>query len=214
VIGIRYKKDGFTLLELLITMAISGLVMTGIYSVYNSQQTTYNSLMQSVEMQQNLRAGMLMLVNEVRMAGYDPTGDANARLVNIDSDTITFTMDLDGDGMLAGSGENITYLIYTASDGRQKLGRQNPTVSQAVAENFDALNFVYLDADGNVTATASAVRSIQVAMVAKTDRVAVGGFLNTTTYNNLQGNAIFTAGGDTFRRIRSATQVKCRNLGL
>jgi type IV pilus assembly protein PilW len=188
--------------------------MTGIYSVYNSQQTTYNSLMQSVEMQQNLRAGMLMLVNEIRMAGYDPTGDTNAGIVNLESDTITITMDLNGDGTLDDSGENITYLLYTASDGKKKLGRKNPTRSQAVAENFDALDFVYLDSGGNVTSSTSAVRSVQISIVAKTDRAAVSKFSNNTTYYNLKGEPIFTAGGDTFRRIRLATQIKCRNLGL
>jgi type IV pilus assembly protein PilW len=212
--GIRYNQDGYTLLELLITMAISGLVMTGIYSVYNSQQITYNSQMQTVEMQQNLRAGMLMLVNEIRMAGYDPTGNANAGIVKLESDTITFTMDLNGDGTLDDRGENITYLLYNASDGKEKLGRKNPTRSQAVAENFDALDFVYLDADGGVTSTASAVRSVQISIVAKTDRAAVSNFLNNTTYYNLQGDSIFTAGGDAIRRIRLATQIKCRNLGL
>jgi len=212
--GIRYSKDGYTLFELLITMAISGLVMTGIYSVYSSQQITYNSQMQTVEMQQNLRAGMLMLVNEIIMAGYDPTGDTNAGIVNLESDTITFTMDLNGDGKLDDSGENITYLLYTASDGKKKLGRKNPTRSQAVAENFDALDFVYLDAGGNVTSSTSAVRSVQISIVAKTDRVGLSNFLNNTTYYNLQGDSIYTAGGDTLRRIRLATQIKCRNLGL
>jgi type IV pilus assembly protein PilW len=208
------NKDGFTLLEILITLAISGIVMTGIYTVYTSQQITYNSQMQIVEMQQNLRAGMLMVVNEIRMAGYDPTDDSNAGIVNFESDTITFTMDLDSDGATTSSGENLTYLLYTASDGKKKLGRKNPTISQAVAENIDALNFVYLDENGNVTATASEVRSIQISMVARTNRVAVSEHLNTKTYYNLQGDAIYTAGGDTYRRRLSATQIKFRNLGL
>jgi hypothetical protein len=35
-------------------------------------------------------------------------------------------MDIDEDGALGGAGEKITYSLYTASDGLQKLGRKNP----------------------------------------------------------------------------------------
>ena len=212
--GRRNNTEGFTFIELLITMAISGIVMTSIYSVYTLQQKVYVSQLQIVEMQQNLRAGTLMLTNEIRMAGYDPTGNASAGLVSIGSNTVTFTMDLDGDGTLGGSDENITYLLYTDTDGRQNLGRQSPTTPQAVAENIEALDFVYLDVDGNVTVAASEVRSVQVALVGKTDRKALNDYVNNTVYANLQGNTIYTAGGDSFRRKRLATQVKCRNLGL
>jgi len=214
MISLRNNRAGFTLIELLIAMAISGVVIAAIYAVYNSQQKINASQQQIVEMHQNLRSAELMLVNEIRMAGYDPTGSAGAGIVNLGTDTITFTMDLDGDGALTGSDENITYLLYTDSDGRQKLGRQSPTTPQALAENIDALNFVYLDVDGNVTASASAVRSVQVSVVAKTNRPAVDNHVDNTTYKNLRGVPIYTAGGDSFRRKRLATQIKCRNLSI
>ena len=209
----KYSK-GFTLIELMVALALTSIIMAGIMAAYISQLKSHVTQQTIVEMQQNLRAGLLMLVNEIRMAGYDPTGAASAGIVNLGSDTITFTMDLDGDGALSGSGENVTYLLYTAADGRQKLGRQSPATPQAVAENIDALNFVYLDVDGNVTATASAVKSVQVSLVAKTDRAAQDNYVNNTVYNNLQGNPIYTAGGDKIRRKLLATQIKCRNLGL
>ena len=211
---VRHNPEGYTLLEILIALAIGSLVMSNIYSVYMLQQKVYASQMQIVEMQQNLRAGALMLTNELRMAGYDPTGSANAGIVNLASDTVTFTMDLDGDGSVSGTDENITYLLFTDTDGRQKLGRQSPTTPQAVAENIDALNFVYLDADGNVTTTPALVTSIQVSLVAKTDRTALNDFANNTAYNNLQGSTIYNGGGDAYRRKLLTTQIKCRNLGI
>ena len=214
MIRIRNNRAGFSLIEIVIAMAISGFVITAVYSVYNSQQKVYVSQQQIVEMQQNLRSAALMLVNEIRMAGYDPAGNSGAGIVNLGSDTITFTMDLNGDGALTGSDENITYLLYTDSDGRKKLGRQSPTTPEAVAENIDALNFVYLDDDGNITASASAVRSVQVSLVAKTDRTTQDGYVNNTIYKNLKGVPIYIAGGDGFRRKRLATQIKCRNLSL
>jgi len=195
-------------------MVIGALVMTNIYSVYNLQQRVYATQLQIVEMQQNLRAGTLMLTNELRMAGYDPTSSANAGIVTLGTNTISFTMDLDGDGTVSGTDENITYALFTDTDGRQKLGRQSPGTPQAVAENIDAVNFVYLDVDGNVTASAAQVTSVQISLVARTDRRAMGGMVNNTAYTNLQGTTIYTAGGDAFRRRVLATQIKCRNLGL
>ena len=211
---VRHSNEGFTLIELLVAMVIGALVATNIYSVYNLQQKVYASQLQIVEMQQNLRAGTFMLTNELRMAGYDPTGDANAGIVNLGTNLVNFTMDLDGDGTVSGPDENITYSLYTDGDGRKKLGRQSPTTPQAVAENIDALNFIFLDADGNVTTTAALVTSVEVSLVARTDRKAQGDLVNNTVYKNLQGDSINAAYGDAYRRRVLATQVKCRNLGL
>ena len=224
---VRDNTEGFTLIELLVAMVIGLIVMTQIYSVYNLQQKVYASQLQIVEMQQNLRAGTLMLTNELRMAGYDPTGNANAGFVSIAAGTINFTLDdtdatsaaEDGDGTINGENENITYsLAIDPDDGRKKLFRQSLTETapgSAVAENIDALEFIYLDADGNVTTTAALVTSVQVSLVARTDRKARGDLVNNTVYRNLRGDPINDdAYGDAYRRRVLSTRVKCRNLGL
>ena len=71
MISVRQNKNGFTLLELLISLAVASVVMMGIYSLYDTHQKTYMTQSQIVEMHQNLRAGMLLMVNEIREAGYD-----------------------------------------------------------------------------------------------------------------------------------------------
>ena len=63
---------GFTMVELLITMLISGVIMAAIYSAYTAQQRTYLAQQQVAGMQQNIRAGLDIMVRELRMAGYDP----------------------------------------------------------------------------------------------------------------------------------------------
>jgi len=223
---VRHNNAGFTLIELLLAMVIGLIVMTQIYSVYNLQQKVYASQLQIVEMQQNLRAGTLMLTNELRMAGYDPTGNANAGFVSIAAGTINFTLDdtdatsaaEDGDGTINGENENITYsLAIDPDDGRRKLFRQNSTATapgEPVAENIDALQFIYLDAAGIPTNTAAQVTSVQVSLVARTDRKTQSDLVNTTVYKNPQGKEIYKAPGDAYRRRVLTTRVKCRNLGL
>ncbi len=78
--GFPGRAAGFSLIELLIAMAIGLVVLGAMYSVFTIQNKTFGSQEQYVEMQQNVRAAMDMISREIRMAGYDPAG------VNSDSD--------------------------------------------------------------------------------------------------------------------------------
>jgi type IV pilus assembly protein PilW len=121
---------GFTLIEIMITLAISGIIMAAIYSAYISQQRTYLAQEQVVEMQQNLRAALDMLARETRMAGYDPTGAAGASFTTASAGQMSFTQDItdnagtgdgdgdfvDDDGDLVDDGEVIDYGFSVADD--------------------------------------------------------------------------------------------------
>jgi type IV pilus assembly protein PilW len=171
-----------------------------------------------VAMQQNLRAGMDLLEREIRMAGYDPAGTSDAGIVTAQDSSIRIKEDLDGDGLTSGSNEDITYSLYdSGSDGDTDLGRDTGGGNQLLAENIDALNFVYLDENGTVLATPVAtlgnIRSVQIAIVARTDRRDPG-YTNNATYQNFQGTTIYTAPGDNFRRKFLRAEIECRNLGF
>ena len=92
----KNSKHGFTLLELLTALALIGVVMAGIYSSYYSQQKSYVAQAEVAEMQQNLRGAMSLMAKEIRMAGCDPTGNANAGILTASSGSITFTLDTRG----------------------------------------------------------------------------------------------------------------------
>jgi len=63
------KNSGITLVELLVSLAIFGLVTGGLYRTFVSQQKVYVVQDQVVDMQQNLRGAVNRMVNEIRMAG-------------------------------------------------------------------------------------------------------------------------------------------------
>ena len=186
-----YEK-GFTLIEILVAIAIAGIVMAGIYSAYYSQQKSYVVQEQVAIAQQNLRAAMYFMEREVRMVGCDPMGSANAAIITAGADTFQFSEDI-GDGAggnpngTIDAGENITYALNGTN-----LTRTAGGGAQTIAENIQTLNFRYFDADNieitqPVTATTIVnIRSVQISM---------------------------TAGTGTNQRDLSA-HVKCRNLGL
>ena len=64
------RRDGFTLVELMITSAILLLVMVYVTQAFTVQQKTYVVVDQVTEAQQNLRAVSDLIDRDVRLAGY------------------------------------------------------------------------------------------------------------------------------------------------
>jgi type IV pilus assembly protein PilW len=211
----RLSNQGLTLLELMIGMTIFLLVIGGIYSTFQSQHKSYLMQEEVAAMQQNIRAAMFYMTKEIRMAGCDPTGNAGAGLVAANANSISFTEDVRGDsdgsdpdGATDDPNESIAYAL---SD--NNLVRNTGGGNQVVAENIDALDFVYLDADGNTTATVEDIRSVEITIVARTSR-ALRVTQDNTIYYNQQGTQILGAQNDRFTRKSMTTFIKCRNLGI
>jgi type IV pilus assembly protein PilW len=213
-----HAASGFTLVELLIGVAIAGIVMGTIYSVYLSQQRSYAAQAQVSVLEQQARAALYFLQRDLSMAGCDPTRNAHARIVSADVGSIRFTEDLNANGDASEYNEDIAYGLYT-SGGVRKLGRKTPFTAnnQPVAEQVEALNFVYLDATGTVLATPvsdpSRIRSVQITVVVRGES-ADPHFSNTTLYRNQAGTVIFGPANDHVRRRLMTTQVLCRNLAF
>ncbi len=167
----NYWRDnsGITLVEILVTLAITGIVSAAIFSVYNTSLKTHTSQTQVADVQQDVRAGLFIMTRELRMAGYDATATANATIIIAASDftpgsnSLRFSFDLDGNGSLIDIGdddgdgditegdpdEDITYDLYPA-DGMTKLGRRR--VGEArdpIVENAEALGFAFAIDDGS-----------------------------------------------------------------
>ena len=63
-------QKGVTLIELLVGLVISGIIIAGIYRVFVAQTRAYTVQDQVVEVQQNIRGAMELMLRDVRMAGY------------------------------------------------------------------------------------------------------------------------------------------------
>lgn len=221
-ISFKVSNQGFTLLELVVGMAVSLLAMGAIYSTFLSQHKSYLVQDQTAAMQQNLRAAMFYMQREIRMAGLDPLGTANTGIITANASSISFTEDIGGstvgtppDGTLQTS-ETITYSLSGGN-----LVRNVGGGNQVVAQNIHALDFVYLTGasppvvlnpgGGNVPAgSENQIRSVEITVVARTDRGLLPS-IDNNTYLNQRGTTILAPPGDNLSRRRLTTVIKCRN---
>ena len=76
------KVSGFTLVELLIVLAITLILVAAISSTFVFQRKTYDTQQQITEMVQNARAGMDVMSGEIMMTGYGVTSTALSTWLN------------------------------------------------------------------------------------------------------------------------------------
>lgn len=88
--GVGRNEKGFTLVELLIALLISGFVVSAAYGIYLTQHEGWIIQEQVSNMQQNIRAAMHELETRIRMAGYRlPGGIEPIYASDSNPDTIT-----------------------------------------------------------------------------------------------------------------------------
>jgi type IV pilus assembly protein PilW len=225
----RYSNQGFTMIELLVAMVVSLLALGAIYSTFLNQQKSYVVQGETAAMHQNIRAAMFFMQREIRMAGCDPTGNANASFITANATSIRFTEDVrgaapgsDSDGVTDDPNEDITYSLNANKNLVRNINLGGG--DQMVAQNIDAIDFVYLDADSNVlndytgtgavpAANISQIRSVEVTIVARTGSNTLAS-PNNNSYSNQRGRQILGPQGDNVSRRRLTASIKCRNLGI
>lgn len=234
------SNKGFTLVELLMSMLIFGIILMSVFVIYRVHQQHYTNQLSVTDMQQNSRVAINVLSRDIRMAGFDDPDTPVAQIINAEQDLFYFTYDLNEDGDVSDAGEHIAYDLYTSADGTPTLGRTtnnapitvtqiSPThhevtnpVHQPAAENIERLEFLYLDKNGNVTAAEDQVRSVVLTVVAR-DKWPSQDFTNNQTYIPASNLASYNTGtlsgrswpsNDHYRRNIQTLRVECRNVGL
>lgn len=212
------NNRGVTLIELIVTVALSGFVIASIYMSFKAQQRASTSQQEVAAIQQNLRAAAHLMESEIRMAGYDPTESTGATITSATSTALTFTWDRDGDRSLTESGDNITYSLYTTADGIPSLGRKAPTLNQAVAEYIENIEFYYKMKDNSWTLAPGPladIRQIRISLLAKARKESPS-YTNNTIYTTASGAAATAPSPpvDGFIRRQIIMTVSCRNMGI
>lgn len=176
IIGNRY---GFTLVEMLIAMAVSAVVLTGVMTVYSHMQQSSAQQIATSVLQQNQRGALDIMERELRLIGMDRNQSGNFQITDVrkysivdaastavpdgnGSPVLRIQVDDDHDGILDGN-ETITYSLYDRDgDGLPpwELSRStsmpgNGAIDQPqmIAEGVEAFGLAYAfdaDDDGKV----------------------------------------------------------------
>jgi type IV pilus assembly protein PilW len=167
------NEHGFTLVEVLIAMAAGTFLLAGVVSVFVLQHRSYDLQEQVAEMVQTTRAALDMVVREIRMAGFDPTG-AGFDGISYNPSQLRIATDFRGaqpndppDGDFDDPNENILY-CYDAK--HCQIDRNTGGGNQPFAENIEEFAFQYLNAQGSPTTTTADIRQVRVTITARTVR--------------------------------------------
>ncbi len=118
---IREEKDqnGYSLVELMVAMAVFSIFAAGLYSTYHSQIKAHTTQRVVVEMQQNIRNAIYLIERDLRMAGYDllDTVVPPPGILTAQRGRVNFTLDIaggdsdgfdnDGDGLIDAADLNL-----------------------------------------------------------------------------------------------------------
>lgn len=164
------SQQGITLLELLVAMILALIAVGAIYDAYAVQMRSHSSQKVTRTIQQNLRAAMTILQQEVRVAGYDPHNSRRFGIVDVrrydlvsgsrlDSDgqpCLSYTCDIDENGRLdsRNNGRNCEHPSFKIADvhnnGRICLSYDNGAGRRPVAEDIQAMGLAYgVDINGD-----------------------------------------------------------------
>jgi type IV pilus assembly protein PilW len=197
-------KRGFSLIELLVALAIMSIVSGAIYSVFSVSSRSYTTQGVTADVQQSVRAAMEVMLQDIRTAGLDPTASGNFGIELAEATKLRFTSDSIDAGLDDFNGElddtnseRITYVLQGTQLNQILYETTASENSQPLISDMQNLTFTYFDADGNDLG--SPVPALQLADI-RTINISI-------TVEEPAG--IDAPVGRTLTK-----QVKCRNLGL
>ena len=164
----KYGNNGFTLIEVMVAMAIMSVVMVMVISATTSLNRSNTTQNVAAGVQQVTRAGVDIMTRNIRMAGLNPLNINPIGIVQATSNSIRFQYDTNGSGTIAtnaidDANEDMGYLL----NGNKQLIRQlngKATSNRSLVDNVSDLTFRYLDADNAQTSDLSAIRTIEISL--------------------------------------------------
>lgn len=106
------RDAGYSLIEMLVSLGVLGLLLAGVYSVLFQSQATFEAQQDDVFIRQQARVGVDKMATELRLAGYD-MGNLDDPIESGTTSSLTFVADIDDGDSAAPCGN----AFETATDG-------------------------------------------------------------------------------------------------
>jgi type IV pilus assembly protein PilW len=173
------SASGFSLIELMVAMAMACIVLAAVYSLHAALTKSYTTQNAAADAQEAMRAGVDLMAEDLLMAGFDPMGTGLFGIIAADPISIQFTSDRNMNGAVDGTDlEQIRYFWNGTQLIQLLYGKTTLTdPDDVLVENVTGLTFTYYD--GAVTpaqlvptfpatqldaAQLAAIRTIKVSM--------------------------------------------------
>lgn len=195
-------SEGFSLIEMLISLAVLSLFLVAIYTILLGQTRSYTTQEVAAGAQQTVRMAIEFMASDLRLAGLDPLKSANpgfelatATAFRVTSDRVDIASgDTEANGQIDDElFERVTYR-YDATDDTidQVLYEGSPFQdTQELVTNVTGVTFRYFDESGAETDVLSEIRSVGLLLTVEEP-----------------------AGRDGMIERTYSTRIRCRNLGL
>jgi type II secretory pathway component PulJ len=213
---------GFTLVDLLVGLAMAAVLLSTVVALFSSMGRSYTTQNVAADVQQVARAGMDLMIQEIRMAGLnnESTGagivddfDASSGFHDIhdgniaptDGNNIAFTMDLDLDGRIDHCVDDSTADCIEADD-----NIENELIAYRInggaLEKYRSSSGVWEDlTEDNVSALSFTYFDVDGTETNDVNEIRAVEILMTVEH---------PAGRDRMVSRTYRTRVRCRNIGL
>lgn len=154
-----------TLSDLLVSTALVGVLTAGMLVAFEQSQQAWAVGAARVEIQHSGRAALTWLTSELRWAGYGTDPESVAALSIAEPTRLRLHVDRNRDGVVAGSGESVTWLLRG-----DVLRREAGGGAQPVIRGVRDLAFAYFDARGRPVTDPAAVRHVHITLTTRPNR--------------------------------------------
>ena len=164
-----FRSAGFTLVEVLMCIAILSILFGTIYRTFDTFNRSYAKENVKAGVQQKSRIGINLMARDIRLAGLDPLGSAGAGFnpANTSTTSVQFTADLNYDGDLDDPFEDMIYAL-NGNLLQQTTDLGSGPVTATLLDNVTALTFSYLDQAENFLPEPVAADQIRTVLVSLT----------------------------------------------
>jgi type II secretory pathway component PulJ len=181
---VRLVRDnqGYTLLELTVSMAIFFIVLFALYSMYEAGQFAYARAATDADLREHGRRAMEQILKQVRVSGYDPLARgifgfkaATGFNPQATESRLLFSTDANRNGILdQTTDERIGFALF-GSELRRTMDGMTPVEGiPPLARNVESLRITYFDLAGKpIPAYPGETYSLGIGEMARIRRVSV-----------------------------------------
>ena len=137
---------GFTLVEMMVALAVASIVLAVIFGVYAGLMRSYTTQNVAAEVQQAVRAGIDYMAEDIMMAGFNPRAGSFIAFEEAGSTRIRVRFDRNSD--LEEVTPDFQDIAYEYNAGDNRVDQTEAGSTQAYIDNVTDLTFIYRNAAG------------------------------------------------------------------